>query len=60
MFSGKIKPSSDVQMKAKPFDNIVKLKKIEIDIDINGEPVLQTVKILKKKVVVDNQSNELF
>lgn len=56
----KIKPASDVKVGAKPFDNIVKLKKIEIEIDLNGEPVLQTVKYLKKKVVVDNQSNELF
>ena len=56
----KIKPASDVKVGAKPFDNLVKLKKIEIDIDINGEPVAHTMKILKKKVVVDNQSNELF
>lgn len=56
----KIKPASDVKVGVKPFDNIVKLKKIEISIDLNGEPVVQKMKILKKKVVVDNQSNELF
>lgn len=56
----KIKPASDVKLAAKPFDNLVKLKKIEIEIDLNGEPVVQQVKYLKKKVVLDNQSNELF
>lgn len=56
----KIKPASDVKLRAKPFDNLVKLKKIEIEIDLNGEPVVQKVKYLKKKVVLDNQSNELF
>lgn len=59
MFSGKIKPSSDVQMKAKPFDNIVKLKKIEIEIDLNGEQVAKKVKYLKKTSKA-TQSNELF
>ena len=59
MFSGKIKPSSDIQMKAKPFDNIVKLKKIEISIDLNGEPVAKKVKYLKKTSKA-TQSNELF
>lgn len=56
----KIKPVRNVRLAAKPFDNLVKLKKIEIEIDLNGEPVVQQVKYLKKKVVLDNQSNELF
>ena len=56
----KIKPASDVKVGAKPFDNLVKLKKIEIEIDLNGELVANRVKYLKKKVVLDNQSNELF
>ena len=56
----KIKPARNVRLAAKPFDNLVKLKKIEIEIDLNGEPVVQQVKYLKKKVVLANQSNELF
>lgn len=55
----KITPKN-TKIPTNPFGNLVKLKKIEINIDINGEPVVQKVKILKKKVVVDNQSNELF
>lgn len=54
----KIKPANATIKN--PFKDVVKLKKIEIEIDLNGEPVVQQVKYLKKKVVVDNQSNELF
>lgn len=55
----KITPKN-TKIPTNPFSNLVKLKKIEIEVNINDYPVLQTVKYLKKKVVVDNQSNELF
>lgn len=55
----KITPKN-TKIQTNPFSNLVKLKKIEISIDLNGEPVVQKVKYLKKKVVLDNQSNELF
>ena len=55
----KIKPKN-TKIPTNPFSNLVKLKKIEIEIDLNDQPVVHTVKYLKKKVVLDNQSNELF
>lgn len=43
-----------------PFKELVKLKRIEIDIDLNEKPVEEPVKYLKKKPLLFNQSNELF